>query len=199
VGSLLDGQGIVMASRLLKLLQDNPVIASVKDPEALGSVLRSDCRIVFLLYGSVLNIASIVQTLKEQGKIVFVDVDLIEGFGSKDIVITYLKIHTATDGVLSSKALMVKAAKEQGLYAVHRFFLIDSMSYQNVNKQLKASRAEAIEILPGCMPRVISWLVDDVTIPVIAGGLVCDKDDVVAALKAGAAAIASSNQGVWVM
>jgi len=188
-----------MASRFLKLLQDNPVIASVKDADALRSVLTSECRIVFLLYGSVLNVASIVQTLKEQGKIVFVDVDLLEGFASKDIVVTYLKVHTAADGVLSSKAFMVRAAKEQGLYAVHRFFLIDSMSYQNINRQLKVSKAEAIEILPGCMPRVISWLVDDVTIPVIAGGLVCDKDDVVAALKAGAAAIASSNQGVWAM
>jgi len=137
-----------MPSTLLKLLQDNPVIASVKNPDALGSVLRSECRIVFLLYGSVLNIASIVQTLKEQGKTVFVDVDLLEGFASKDIVIQYLKLHTSTDGVLSSKAFMVKAAKEQGLYAVHRFFLIDSMSYQNINKQLKVSRAEAIEILP---------------------------------------------------
>lgn len=188
-----------MTSRLLKLLRDNPVIASVKDAKALSSVLRSECKIVFLLYGSVLNIASIVRTLKEQGKIVFVDVDLLEGFASKDIVVTYLKIHTGADGVLSSKAFMVRAAKDQGLYAVHRFFLIDSISYQNVNKQLKVSGAEAIEILPGCMPRVISWLVDDLTIPVIAGGLVCDKDDVVAALKAGAAAIASSNQGVWAM
>src|SRR5664279_3407318 len=105
-----------MPSRLLKLLQDNPVNASVKDPDALGSVLHSECKIVFLLYGSVLNIASIVRTLKEQGKIVFVDVDLLEGFASKDIVIKYLKLHTATDGVLSSKAFMVKAAKEQGLY-----------------------------------------------------------------------------------
>jgi glycerol uptake operon antiterminator len=188
-----------MASRLLKMLQDNPVIASVKDADALSSVLRSECRIVFVLYGSVLNIASIVQTLKEQGRIVFVDVDLLEGFASKEIVVTYLKIHTAADGVLSSKAFMVKAAKEQGLFAVHRFFLIDSMSYQKINTQLKISRADGIEILPGCMPRVISWLLEDVTIPVIAGGLVCDKDDVVAALKAGAAAIASSNQGVWAM
>jgi len=188
-----------MDSPLRKILQDNPVIASVKDDAGLQAVLRSDCKIVFLLYGSVLNILPIVQTLKSQGKTVFVDVDLLEGFASKEIVVTYLKAHSDADGVLSSKAFMVRAAKEQGLFAVHRFFLIDSMSYQNVGKQLNASKADCLEILPGCMPRVISWLLEDVTIPLVAGGLVCDKDDVVAALKAGATAIASSNQGVWTM
>jgi len=130
---------------------------------------------------------------------VFVDVDLLDGFASKEIVVTYLKLHTTADGVLSSKAFMVKAAKERGLLAIHRLFLIDSMSYQNARKQIKISKADCVEILPGCMPRVISWLLEDVTIPLIAGGLVCDKDDVVAALKAGATAVASSNEGVWSM
>ena len=49
------------------------------------------------------------------------------------------------------------------------------------------------------MPRVISWVVADIDVPLIAGGLVCDRDDVFAALKAGAAAIASSNREVWKM
>ena len=188
-----------MDNPMLELLRENPVIASVKDDAGLRSVLRSECKIVFLLYGSVLNVSSIVEVLKKHGKMVFVDVDLIDGFASKEIVVTYLKIHTAADGVLSSKAFMVKAAKEQGLFAIHRMFLIDSMSYQNVGKQIKMSRADCIEILPGCMPRVISWLLEGVTIPLIAGGLVCDKEDVVAALKAGATAVASSNEGVWLM
>ena len=188
-----------MDNPMVEILQENPVIASVKDEAGTRSALRSDCKIVFLLYGSVLNIASIVDVLKKHGKMVFVDVDLLEGFASKEIVVTYLKMHTAADGVLSSKAFMVKAAKEQGLFAVHRLFLIDSMSYQNARKQVRISKADCIEILPGCMPRVISWLLEDVTVPLIAGGLVCDKDDVVAALKAGATAVASSNENVWVM
>ncbi|WFR68035.1 glycerol-3-phosphate responsive antiterminator [Curtobacterium flaccumfaciens] len=49
------------------------------------------------------------------------------------------------------------------------------------------------------MPRVITWLRDDTAVPVIAGGLVCDKADVMAALGAGAVAVASSNRDVWGM
>lgn len=198
-GSHLNGEENMVNNPMLEILRESPVIASVKDDAGLRSVLRSECKTVFLLYGSVLTISSIVQVLKKHGKMVFVDVDLLEGFASKEIVVTYLKIHTAADGVLSSKAFMVKAAKDQGLLSIHRLFLIDSMSYQNARKQVKISKADCVEILPGCMPRVISWLLEDMTIPLIAGGLVCDKDDVVAALKAGATAVASSNQGVWSM
>ncbi|MFJ9411587.1 glycerol-3-phosphate responsive antiterminator [Streptomyces sp. NPDC101393] len=184
---------------LPSLLEEYPVVASVKDEEGLDAVLRSECRIVFLLYGSVLDLPSIVQRLKDNGRIVLVNVDLIEGFAGKEVVVRYVKEKTAADGVLSSKAFMVRAAREHGLFAVHRFFLIDSLSYRNLAAQVRISKADCVEILPGCMPRVISWVVADIDVPLIAGGLVCDREDVFAALKAGAAAIASSNREVWKM
>ena len=80
---------------------------------------------------------------------------------------------------------MVRAAREAGMHAVHRFFLIDSLSYRNLARQVRLSRADSVEILPGCMPRVIGWVVADIEVPLIAGGLVCDREDVFAALKAG--------------
>ncbi|MFD4710671.1 glycerol-3-phosphate responsive antiterminator [Streptomyces sp. NPDC058430] len=181
------------------LLEDHPVVASVIDDDGLRAVMDSECKVVFLLYGSLLNLPAIVQRLKDGGKVVLVNVDLLEGFSGKDIVVQYVKEHTSADGVLSSKAHMVRAAREVGLFAVHRFFLIDSKSYRNLAPQVRQSKADCVEILPGCMPRVISWAVQDIEVPLIAGGLVCDREDVFAALKAGAAAIASSNREVWEM
>jgi glycerol uptake operon antiterminator len=188
-----------MEDSLSRILEDNPVVASVKDDEDFRAVLRSDCTVVFLLYGSLLNLSSLVGTLKEHGKIVLVNVDLLDGFGSREIVVGYVRERTAADGVLSSKAHMVRAAREAGLFAVHRFFLVDSLSYRNLARQLGLSKADCVEILPGCMPRVIGWLRADSEVPLIAGGLVCDREDVFAALKAGAAAVASSNHDVWAM
>lgn len=182
-----------------KALEENPVIPGIKDAEDLKAVLDNDCRIVFVLYGTVMSISEIVQQLKKHGKMVFVNVDLIEGFSSKEIVIEYLKAHTQTDGILSSKAPMIKAAKSQGLLAIHRLFIIDSFSFHNIEKQVKVSQPDCIEIMPGAMPKVIAWILEKVDIPIIAGGLVCDKEDVVAALKAGATAISSTNTAVWSM
>ncbi|MEU6644566.1 glycerol-3-phosphate responsive antiterminator [Saccharomonospora sp. NPDC046836] len=180
-------------------LLEQPVIASVKDEAGLDAVVEAEPQIVFLLFGSILTLPDLVERLRAAGKTVLVNVDLVEGLVGRDIAVAFVAERTRADGVLSSKAAIVKAAKARGLLAVHRFFLVDSFSYHNVGKQLAISQPDYIEILPGCVPRVITWLRKDTEVPIIAGGLVCDKDDVLAALAAGAVAIASSNVDVWAM
>ena len=189
----------VRAAAVLESLQDDPVIASVKDASALDDVLASDRAVVFVLYGSVLDIVGIVDRAKDAGKTVFVDVDLLDGFAAREVVVTWLAEHTRADGVLSTKSNLVRAAKRAGLVAIQRFFLVDSFSYHQLPRVVEQAGPDAIEILPGCMPRVITWLRDDTSVPIIAGGLVCDKADVMAALGAGAVAVASSNRDVWGM
>ncbi|GGL82584.1 glycerol-3-phosphate responsive antiterminator [Curtobacterium sp. Csp1] len=187
------------AAVLFDLLADDPVVASVKDPGSLDAVLASDRGVVFLLYGSVLDVADTVERCKATGKTVLVDVDLLDGFAAREVVVTWLAANTRADGVLSTKANLVRAAKRAGLVAVHRFFLVDSFSYHQLARVVAQSQPDAVEILPGCVPRVLTWLRDDVDVPIVAGGLVCDKADVVAALGAGAVAVASSNRDVWGM
>ncbi len=177
----------------------HPVIASVKDEQDVAAVLSSECPLVFVLFGTLNTIPAIVRRLTENGRRVFVNVDMIEGFGQKPVVIDFLLQHCSPDGILSSKSMMVKYAKSVGLFGVQRIFLVDSFSYSSLIKQSAISGADAIEILPGCIPRVITWVRADIDLPIIAGGLVCDKQDVLSALAAGAMAIASSNHGVWEM
>ena len=47
------------------------------------------------------------------------------------------------------------------------------------------------------MPGIVKKICRLVSCPVIAGGLVSEKSDVLALLDAGASAISSTNQGVW--
>ncbi|MEQ3553160.1 glycerol-3-phosphate responsive antiterminator [Pseudonocardia nematodicida] len=187
------------AAELLALLRDDPVVASVKDADGFEAALRSDRPVLFLLYGSVLDVAETVRRGKDAGKIVLVNADLLDGFAAREVVVTWLAAHTAADGILSTKSTLVKAARRAGLIAVQRAFLVDSFSYDQVPRLVEQSKPDLLEILPGCVPRVISWLRDDVGTPIVAGGLVCDKADVMAALAAGACAVASSNRDVWAM
>ena len=99
-----------------------------------------------------------------------------------DVVVTWLAANTRADGVLSTKSDLVRAARRAGLVAVQRFFLVDSFSYHQLPRVVEQAVPDAIEILPGCVPRVITWLRADTDVPIIAGGLVCDKADVMAAL-----------------
>jgi len=190
---------VTLSNWLQKSIETKPCIAGIKDDAGLSSVLSSECKIVFVLYGDILTIASIVAKLKDHGKLVFINVDLVDGFSNKDVVVRFLKQNTQTDGILSSKASIIKAAKAQGLFTIHRLFLIDSFSYSNLAKQVDLSQPDCVEIMPGCMPKVIGWVVDQVSIPVIAGGLVCDREDAEAAIKAGAAAVSSTNPVVWAL
>ena len=66
-------------------------------------------------------------------------------------------------------------------------------------KRTAAVCPDVIEILPGLMPKVIRRICQTVRRPVIAGGLISEKEDIMAALKAGAAAISTTNQQVWFM
>jgi glycerol uptake operon antiterminator len=183
--------------RFFDLIGKNPCIAGIKDEVGLTRVLASDCEIVFVLYGNVINIHAIVNKLKQHGKMVFVNVDLIDGLATKEIVVDYVRQYIQSDGLLSSKAPIIKAAKSQGLFTFHRFFVIDSFSYHNLIKQAELSRPDIVEIVPGCMPKVIAWALGAIRQPIVAGGLVCDQEEAQAALRAGACAISSTNPEVW--
>ncbi len=187
-----------MKKNLLHLLEDYPVIPAVKDEAGLQAVLKTDCEIVFILYGDVLNIVEITNKIKESGKIVFINIDLLEGFASKEIVLKYLQKNTKAEGILSSKASMIKAARDLGFHTIHRLFIIDSFSFKSIDRQIEISKPDYLEILPG-WPRLITWVMEKSDIPIISGGLICCKEDVVAALKAGATAICSTNPEVWTL
>lgn len=183
----------------LDLLMENPVIAAVKNDEGLARCTASDCKVVFLLYGDVLTVADKVAVLKQAGKTVLVHVDLIGGLAARNVAVDFIAQNTSADGVLSTKPALVLHAKSLGLLTVQRFFLLDSIALLNIEKQMPLDAADAVEILPGVMPKIIRKLTRLTQKPIIAGGLISDKEDVMNALEAGAMTISSTNQEIWFM
>lgn len=171
-------------------------MAAIKDEAGYKNALTGNCQIIFVLFGDIVSIPHIVEELKKAGKTVFVHIDLIDGLSSRDIAVDYIAKNTQADGIISTRPNMMKCAKKNHLLAVQRFFVIDSIAFENIEKQLSGS-ADAIEILPGVMPKVITRIVKSVDKPVIAGGLIADKEDVLSALHAGAFAISSSKGNDW--
>lgn len=51
--------------------------------------------------------------------------------------------------------------------------------------------------MPGVMPKVIRQMAETLSVPVIAGGLISDKEDIIAALDAGAASISTTKEELW--
>lgn len=191
---------IPVDQKFYDLIEANPVIAAVKDMDGLKDCCdREDIKVVFILFGDICNISTIVGKIKEAGKIAMVHIDLIMGLGGKEVAVDYIKNHTDADGIISTKPSMIKRARELSLYTTLRVFVLDSKAFENIEKQMSVARPDVIEILPGLMPKVIRRVCKLVKVPVIAGGLISDKEDVVSALSAGAISVSTTNPKVWMM
>ena len=182
---------------LLEIIADSPVIAAVKDEEGLDKSLRTDCRIIFILYGNICSLTTIVEKIKNRDKLAIVHADLVQGLSAKIEAIDYIKNNTKADGILSTKGNLVKHAADIGLIGILRNFIIDSMAMENVKKQVELARPDMIEIMPGIMPEIIEKLKNEIKLPLIAGGLISDKKDVIAALSAGADAVSTTKEKLW--
>ncbi len=182
---------------LLEIIADSPVIAAVKDEEGLEKSLRTDCRIIFILYGNICSLTTIVERIKNRDKLAIVHADLVQGLSAKIEAIDYIKNNTKADGILSTKGNLVKHAADIGLIGILRNFIIDSMAMENVKKQVELAHPDIIEIMPGIMPEIIEKLKNEIKLPLIAGGLISDKKDVIAALSAGADAVSTTKEELW--
>ena len=186
-----------MNKEFREALEDSPIIAAIKDDEGLKKCKESDSQVIFILYGDICSISDIVNEVKTSGKIAMVHIDLINGLSSKEIAVDFIRKYTEADGIITTKPALIKHAKELGLYTIPRLFVIDSMAYENIEKQLRAARPDLIEILPALMPKVVKRICKMSSTPVIAGGLVSEKEDIMELLDAGVTSVSSTNTDIW--
>lgn len=186
-----------MKKEFREALEDSPIIAAIKDDDGLEKCKTSDSHVIFILYGDICNISDIVAKVKEAGKIAMVHLDLITGLSSKEVAVDFIQKYTKADGIITTKPALIKRAKELSLYTILRLFVIDSMAYENIERQLKNAKPDLIEILPALMPKVVSRICKLSSTPVIAGGLVSEKEDIMELLNAGVISVSSTNPNIW--
>jgi len=179
------------------LLMDAPIIAAVKDTAGLQRALESDCRVIFLLFGTLVNINSLVRQIKGRDKLCFVHIDMVEGLSNREIAVDGLVSICHPDGIISTRPPQIRRAHQLGILAIQRIFLLDSLSLQSLSSQIETTCPDYVEILPGIIPGIIREITEDMEIPLIAGGLIRSKQDVIQALQAGAVAVSSSCANVW--
>ena len=106
-------------------LAECPVIAAVKNEVQLENALRSECEVVFLLFGDLLNVAELTERVREAGKFPVVHLDLVNGLSPRDIAVDFIAKTTRAGGIISTRPALVRRAKELGLFTVLRVFVID--------------------------------------------------------------------------
>ena len=180
------------------ILEVNPIIGAIKNYDNIDKVIHSDCEVVFLLNGDIITLKDKISLLHKYNKKVFVHIDMIYGVSSNPIIIEYLQKETKLDGIITTKTNMVKKALELNIDVVQRFFFIDSISLENAIESLKKVKPQAIEIMPGVLPKVIKRINKEFSnIPIICGGLIDKKDEIINILSSGAMAISTTKYDIW--
>ncbi|GMQ57286.1 glycerol-3-phosphate responsive antiterminator [Vallitalea sediminicola] len=177
----------------------NPIIAAVNHLDKLDLAIKSPCKVIFLLTGSIFNLKEIVQKVKDNNMDIYIHFDLLQGFAKDSIALDYISKEIKPDGIITTKSNLIKKAKNLNLWAIQRLFIFDSKSLETGINSVNLTKPDTIEILPGAIPKIINEIYDRTKIPLIAGGLIRNKEDVIECLKAGAEGISASTEEIWYM
>ena len=181
----------------MKLDYENyPVVAAVRSDADFEVAISSDLQTVFVLKANIIEVESMAKRAHEKGKLLFLHVDFVEGLSKDAAGVRYLSTK-GIDGIISTKTGVICAAKEAGITCIQRFFMIDSRSVDTALEALKQSKADLIEIMPALAYKSITKIKNSVTTPIIAGGLIEFKEEVYAALNAGASMISTGKKELW--
>jgi len=179
---------------IINALERTPVIAAT-DRAGWQRAVLSDAEVLFHLGADIITVSDDIKAAKQNGKFVFIHIDLADGIGKDKTGIEWLK-KLGADGVISTRTQLIRAAHDNGLLAVQRFFMLDSKGLHSVAETIENTRPDLIEIMPGVIPKALK-LFSRQEIPVIAGGLIETKQEVTAALSAGAVAVSTGRKELW--
>ncbi len=184
-------------NRIINHMESNPIIAAIRNESDIDTAIASPVGVVFLLHADIFSIQNHINRFHSAGKDVLVHVDMLEGIGRDAKAIQYIADVIRPSGILTTKNQHVKHAKDNGLYVIQRFFLIDRQSFDMALHTVQSTQPDMVELMPALMPDIISQFCKRVNVPVIAGGLIRNKEDIVAALNAGAMGVSTGNASLW--
>jgi len=175
------------------------IIAGVRNEEALAIAARSPVGLTYLLFGNTLNIADLIATLRDHGKVVLVNLDLIAGLSRDSCNVDYLAQRGAA-GIVSTHQEILRTAKNRGLITVLRTFALDSYAVEAGLRAIQNCQPHAVEILPAvAAPRVAVRIRQaHPGLRIIGGGLVASLKEVEWLLSEGIDAVSVSDPQFWI-
>ena len=181
---------------IMSVFSSRRVAAAVRTKEDFDISITSKVDVIFLLYSSIMNIEAYVKKAHDAGKKIFIHMDFVEGVGKDRAGMEFVK-SVGADGILTTKANMIRPAKDCGLITVQRFFIVDSHSVDTAVESIRIAKPDVVEIMPGVVEKKIREFTEKVSMEILVGGLIELKEEVDAAIEAGATAVSTANRELW--
>lgn len=182
---------------VLAQLKANPIIFAARNDKSLMEAAdNARVDVIFLLKTDIITAKKSVSYAHEHGKRVFVHIDLMDGLGKDEVAVKYVADYVCPDGIITTKTSVLKSARACGLTTVFRAFLVDSQGMETAISTVSKISSDFVEIMPGVIPSAIKRFAG-LGVKLIAGGLITTRQDVVAALEAGAIAVSTSSKEIF--
>lgn len=171
-----------------------PAVRNLKDFE---KALQTKSEWIVLLEIRLGQLKSVVEHAKRANKKVLLHIDLVHGLKADEYGVEFLVNEVKVDGIVSTRGSVMELAKKRRVLAIQRMFLLDSLSLKTEVRLGQRYLPNYIEVLPGKLPDEIKEISEQTKVPIIAGGLINNQEDVDNALKAGAVAVSTSEKDLW--
>ncbi|WP_343226065.1 glycerol-3-phosphate responsive antiterminator [Paenibacillus sp. ACRRY] len=173
-----EGQSMLPAAKSMKQFE-----AIIDGPYTYGVLLDTH----------IAQLESLLDEARRRSKKILLHADLVQGLKNDEYAAEYLCQHIRPAGLISTRATVIQKAKQKGITAIQRVFLLDTNALEKSYQLLAKTQPDYIEVLPGVIPHIITEVAERTGIPIIAGGLIRSAKEVELALQAGATAVTTSN------
>ncbi len=181
----------------LEQITKDHLISSIKNPKSLDLFLESKVGTGFLLTGNISSIKHYVDLLKSHHRFVFLHLEKIPGISYNLEGLKFVANYIKPSGIISTKNNVIQYAKKMNLITIQRLFLIDSDATYNGLKAIQENKPDAIEVMPGLIPSMVKELKNQLEIPIITGGLLQNKKQMMDAIENGAIAVSTGTPALW--
>lgn len=173
------------------------ILPAAKQMKQLDKILESSYQYGVLLDTHVARLGHMYRLIRETRKRMFLHADLIQGLKNDEYAAEYLCQEIRPDGLISTRTSVILKAKQKGIVAIQRVFLLDTLALEKNYALLEKTQPDYIEVLPGAMPHMIEEVHRRTGIPIFAGGLIRTPTQVEEALSAGATAVTTSSKELF--
>jgi glycerol uptake operon antiterminator len=173
------------------------IIPAIQRMEDMEKLMVSNYKYIVLLEIHVSRLKPIFQMAQANHKNLILHMDLVNGLKSDEYATEFVCQELKPFGLISTKSSVILKAKQKGVTAIQRIFLIDSYALEKSYKLVEKTRPDYLEVLPGAIPSMITEVKNRLKIPIFAGGLIRTMEEVQNALDAGAEAVTTSREELW--
>nr|WP_236871118.1 glycerol-3-phosphate responsive antiterminator [Brevibacillus laterosporus] len=128
---------------------------------------------------------------------VFLHMERMGGISYDREGMAYLGENVRPTGIVTTRNTLIKLAKKHGMLTIQRLFLVDSDSLKSGIHSIQETQPDAVEIMPALLPEYIIEYRNSLQQPILAGGLITKREQMVTALQHGAIAVSLGNHQLW--